>query len=395
MNIKKPFMATTIYLASCIFLTAVCSKAFANKDIMPLEKPRIIKKAMKYMAYPPVTVTAHIASRSKGSKHDFYSEGDYWWPNPEDLDGPYIRQDGESNPANFIEHRLSMIRLSEIIGTLASAYLIQDDNQYIDHGVKHLEAWFVNSETKMNPSLKYGQAIKGRHEGRSIGIIDTLHLVEVARGAKILMQSEHFPPSSAKNIKQWFATYLEWMNTHPYGQKEREHPNNHGVCWSLQAAAFADLTGNQQQIDWVKKRFKDVYVTEMMDKDGGFPAELARTKPYGYSLFVLDAMAGIAQLTSDNQDDLWQFKTADGRGMQLAMKFITPYINDKTTWPLKPDVLYWHDWPVRHPSLIFAAQAFNNKHYFNSWAGLEADPTTYEVLRNLPIRHPLLWIHTQ
>ena len=131
MNIKKPFMATTIYLASCIFLTAVCSKAFANKDIMPSEKPRIIKKAMKYMAHPPVTVTAHIASRSKGSKHDFYSEGDYWWPNPEDLDGPYIRRDGESNPANFIEHRLSMIRLSEIIGTLASAYLIQYDKQYV------------------------------------------------------------------------------------------------------------------------------------------------------------------------------------------------------------------------------------------------------------------------
>ena len=29
--------------------------------------------------------------------------------------------------------------------------------------------------------------------------------------------------------------------------------------------------------------------------DGSFPQELARTKPYGYSLFNLDAMAIIAQ----------------------------------------------------------------------------------------------------
>ena len=33
----------------------------------------------------------------------------------------------------------------------------------------------------MNPHLLYAQAIKGRFTGRSIGIIDTLHLVEVAR----------------------------------------------------------------------------------------------------------------------------------------------------------------------------------------------------------------------
>ncbi len=58
----------------------------------------------------------------------------------------------------------------------------------------------------------------------------------------------------------------------------------------------------------------------MMDKQGGFPAELARTKPYGYSLFVLDAMATIAQLISENGDDLWHYQTDDGRGMALAMQ---------------------------------------------------------------------------
>ncbi len=35
----------------------------------------------------------------------------------------------------------------------------------------------------MNPNLQYAQAIKGRFTGRGTGIIDTLHLVEVARAA--------------------------------------------------------------------------------------------------------------------------------------------------------------------------------------------------------------------
>ncbi len=35
----------------------------------------------------------------------------------------------------------------------------------------------------MNPNLQYAQAIQGRFTGRGTGIIDTLHLVEVARAA--------------------------------------------------------------------------------------------------------------------------------------------------------------------------------------------------------------------
>ena len=29
--------------------------------------------------------------------------------------------------------------------------------------------------------------------------------------------------------------------------------------------------------------------------------------------------------------------------------------------------------------------------YLTAWERLEADPTTFEALRNLPLRHPLLW----
>ena len=69
---------------------------------------------------------------------------------------------------------------------------------------------------------------------------------------------------------------------------------------------------------------------------GGFSAELQRTKPYAYSLFTIDAMAGIAQIASTLTDDLWAFQLADGRGMQRGIVFIAPYIQDKTAWPHSP-----------------------------------------------------------
>ncbi len=285
-----------------------------------------------------------------------------------------------------------MIRLSDIIGTLTSAYLITKDEKYAAQATVHLKAWFVNEETKMNPSLLYGQAITGRHSGRSIGIIDTIHLVEVARGAKMLCDSQSFTSKDQTSVKAWFRKYLAWINTHSYGKREKMHPNNHGVCWSLQAAAFADLLGDSKQLEWIRNQFKTVYLKKMMDSKGGFPAELKRTKPYGYSLFVIDAMAGVAQLASTAEDDLWTFQMPDGRGMKKGMEFIVPYIVDKKIWPKKPDVMYWDEWPVRHPSLLFAGLKFRNASYLAVWRKLEADPETFEVLRNLPLRHALLWV---
>ena len=367
-------------------------KEVVSFDLLAVEKPRILAKAKSYLSEKPRTVTADFCVRSEGDEHDFYSEGDYWWPNPEDPAGPYVRRDGQTNPANFIAHRMSMIRLSELIGTLASAFLLTQDEKYAGKAVAHLKAWFVDENTMMRPSLLYGQAIKGKYSGRSIGIIDTLHLVEVARGAKFLMESKSFNHQDGKAVRHWFARYLNWINTHEYGIKEKKHPNNHGVCWSLQAAAFADLVKDEAMLSWIRQQFKTVYLAEMMNEEGGFPAELKRTKPYGYSLFILDAMAGIAQIASNQSENLWTFETSRGRSMRKGLQFLFPYIIDKKKWPWQPDVMYWEEWPVRHPSLLFSGVNLGIRKYIEAWKRLEADPTTFEVLRNFPLRHPLLWI---
>ena len=360
-------------------------------DIVEIETPRLLKKADHYLLEPPITVTAEQCERSAGGRHDFYSEGDYWWPDLSNPNGPYIRKDGLSNPDNFVAHRKAMMRLSDIIGTLASLYKMTGESAYAKRAVNHLKAWFVDEDTKMNPSLLYGQAIKGRHTGRSIGIIDTIHLVEVALGAKVLLGASEFLQSDQSGVIGWFRIYLDWLNSHPYGQTEREHPNNHGVCWSLQAAAFATLVGDEAQLAEIRQRLKTIYITEMMNQDGGFPAELARTKPYGYSLFMIDVMAGVAQLASTPEDDLWTFELPDGRGMRKGIEFIAPFIKNKEAWPLPADVMYWDEWPVRHPSLLLAGLKFSNPEYLALWQKFEPDPTAYEVLRNLPMRHPLIW----
>ena len=361
-------------------------------DIVAIERPRIREKVALCLQEEPTTVTASHCPRSAGGLHDFYSEGDYWWPDPKDPEGPYIQRDGMSNPDNFVEHRHAMVRLSDIVGTMTSAYILTGDELYVKHAVKHLKAWFVDESSRMNPNLLYGQAIKGVATGRSTGVIDTIHLVEVARGAAILSRSPAFTSRDFDAVKSWFHDYLKWLTTHPYGVGERKSGNNHAVCWCMQAAAFAQLVDDQQVLASIREQFKTVFIAKQMAADGSFPAELRRTKPYGYSLFVIDAMAGIAQIASSSNDDLWSFELPDGRGMRKGMEFIFPFVQDKSKWPGKHDVLYWDEWPVRQPSLLFAGVKLEKPEYLQLWTRLKADSDVAEVKRNVPLRYPLLWV---
>jgi hypothetical protein len=362
------------------------------KEVAVIERARLLRAAEAFLGEAPVTVTASHSPRSAGGLHDFFSEADYWWPDPASPDGPYIQRDGLSNPANFVEHRRAMIRMSTQVATLTSAYVLTGDERFAAHALRHLRAWFVTDDTRMNPNLLYAQAIKGRATGRGTGIIDTIHLVEVARAAEHLARSKSASPADLAAIRRWFADYLEWLQTHEYGIQERDAKNNHGTCWVMQVAAFARLTGNAGVLDDCRRRYKDVLVPSQMAADGSFPLELKRTKPYGYSIFNLDAFAVICQILSSPADDLWTWAMPDGRGMRRAMAWLFPFLKDKGTWTASKDVMYFDEWPVRQPSLLFAGLAYRDQAYLGLWASLNGSPTTEEVIRNLPVRHPMLWI---
>jgi hypothetical protein len=376
------------YLA-LVALAAAQSQKF---DVSAFDRDRVLKAANGYLSEAPITITASSSPRSAGGVHDFFSEGDYWWPDPQNPDGPYIQRDGMTNPDNFIDHRRYLMRLSVQVPALVAAWKLIGDQRYAAHAAKHLRAWFLDEKTRMNPSLKFAQAIKGRVTGRGIGIIDTIHLVEVARAIEALEESTALSKAERTGIKQWFADYLNWMTTHPNGIEEREAKNNHGTCWVMQVAAFARLTGNQELLGYSRERFKTVLIPNQMAADGSFPQEMRRTKPYGYSLFNLDATATICQILSTPQENLWTFELADGRGMRKAMAFMTPYIRDKKSWPLKPDVMYDQEWPMRHCSLLFAGKALDKRDYVELWKSLKADSAVEEVIRNFFIRQPVLWL---
>jgi hypothetical protein len=338
-----------------------------------------------------LTITAFPAKRSAGGLHDFYSQADYFWPNPQNPSGPYINRDGQSNPDNFNEHRKVMIALSIQMPALTAAWVLTEDSRYGERACDHLRAWFVTAETRMNPNLEYAQAVQGVSTGRSYGIIDTLHLVEVARAASILAPKMLNAQDNAA-LKAWFSGYLDWLGNSDHGKAERDTKNNHAMCWALQAAEFARLVGDDTIRNEVYRRYREILLPDQLAEDGSFPKELARTKPYSYSIFNFDVMACLCQSLKGLTPDPVAFQLAGGRGFSKAAEFIYPYLKDKSAWKWAKDVEHFEALPVRSPGLLFSGIAFREQKYIDLWKTLNPDPADREIVRNYPIRQPLLWV---
>jgi hypothetical protein len=361
-------------------------------ELTSYERPRIIRLAETSLTAVPKTIVTARNPRSAGGVHDFSSEGDYWWPDPKQPDGPYIQRDGLTNPDNFVAHRRLLLEFVRHTGRLAAAYKVTGDQRYAKAAIRHLHAWFVDAETKMNPNLLYAQAIQGRSTGRSIGVIDTLHLAEVALAVEVLRRSSATNTAEETAIVGWFRDYLSWITTHPYGVEESKAKNNHGTCWTLQAACFARLVSDESVLAECRRRLTEIHLPDQMAADGSFPQELRRTKPYGYSIFNLDVMTALAVVLSTKESDLMRHTVTDGRSLIKGVEFLAPFIADKSKWPKQPDVMYWNDWPVRQPFLLFGAIAAGREDWLELWQKLDADPQVEEIRRNFPVREPVLWI---
>ena len=399
--IKSSLISISVILMSVLFSCSTKDNNNEEKqskdgilgEVKQVEANRLKPRADSLLSAEVITVTDSKSSRSSGDEHEFYSEGDYWWPDPDNPGGPYKRRDGMTNPDNFTAHRKAMRRISILVPELVSLYLIAGNDAYADAAIKHVNAWFVDKDTYMKPHMLYSQAISGRVTGRGIGIIDAIHLVEVVKAIQVLEEENQIKEENLEDIKAWFAEFNEWITTHPYGAVERHNGNNHSTCWAMQVATYAKLTENDSLMNAMREFYKNTIVPGQLADDGTFPRELARTKPYGYALFNLDAMTTLCQVASTEKDSLWEYVYNDSLNIKEAVDYMLPYIKDKSKWPYPDDVMYHEYWPMRHNALLFAYMAYGDEEYYEVWKSLKPESDVDEVNRNFFIRAPLLWLN--
>ncbi|MEO0734852.1 MAG: alginate lyase family protein, partial [Bacteroidota bacterium] len=167
------------------------------------------------------------------------------------------------------------------------------------------------------------------------------------------------------------------------------HPNNHSVWYAAQVAAFAALTDRPEEMMLARRRFKEM-ISAQMEDSGGFTDELKRTKPYIYTLFILEGYSVLAELASTPEDNLWTYEGTHG-SLRKGWDFMLPYLKDKSAWSYPPDVMHYEHVPIQSPGLRLAARAYDDAEMMAVWDSLDPRRANAEIERNFPLREPLLW----
>jgi hypothetical protein len=321
------------------------------------------KEADKAMSVAPASVTQKERVAPSGDKHDYMSQGPYWWPDPSKPNGlPYIRRDGERNPElKTNSDEAAMNRTISAAHALALGWWLFGDQKYADQSALLLRTWFLDHATRMNPNLNFAQGIPGRNTGTKSGIIETHGLPSVIDAVGLLAGSPSWTNSDQQGMLDWFSRYLEWLQTSKLGREEAESKNNHGTWYDVQVADFAIFIGNRDLAKSVIRDARGKRIARQVEPDGQQPLELARTKAFSYSCFNLSALMTLARLGDVVGEDLWTFQTGDGRSIRAALDFLVPYAAGTKKWEY-PQITGFNSSDLV-PALLISADRYRDASY--------------------------------
>ena len=232
--------------------------------------------------------------------------------------------------------------------------------------------------------MLYSQAIPGSVPGQGFGIVDTIHLVEVALAIITIQKSSALSKDDLSHFVAWFSEYLAWIVHHPYGKLVQRYSSNHIICWVMQAAAFATLTKNDRVLQICLEVYKDQLIPNQMN---------AKAESISHALFTQNAIAAVCQILSFYEQDLFLFQTTQGEDIRRGVKSIQSYVEDTEKRQYQQNVPHWTYFPVRQCALLFTGLALSNIKLLDLWKSLRLNMDELEAQQATFIDYPLLWVY--
>jgi alginate lyase len=356
-------------------LAAIKSKIAEGTKSYDAPLAKLVRDAESALKQGPFTVISKTRAPASGDMHDYFSQAPYYWPDPTRPDGlPYINRDGERNPEiDTIGDARSMELMLSASQTLALAYFFKADDRYAERAALVLRVWFLDPRTRMNPNMNYAQAVPGRSEGTAGGIIDSHNLPQVLDAVGLLERSKAWSAEDDRGMRDWFSQYLDWMMNSKNGLAEAKAENNHGSYYDAQIVSIALFLNREELAKRVLEEAKTKRIARQIEPDGRQPLELRRTKSWDYAVFNLQALFRLAILGDRVGIDLWNYRTADGRGLRQALDWLVPFALGSQPWTGQQIVKF--EPGLLTPQIRQAAASYNNAAYREMYIKLSSsDP---------------------
>ncbi|MEP0357120.1 alginate lyase family protein [Paraglaciecola sp.] len=300
-----------------------------NKASIDTQKAyaQLIKQADTALSLDGFSVIDKTILAPSKDAHDYLSLSRYWWPGPSKPNGiPWVRRDGVTNPDTQTDSvdRKRLGAMTKYVHILALAYFFSGEHKYAQKGTDFIKRWFLDRDTKMNPHLEFAQSVPGIDIRRRSGILDGRLIPEKVLDAVTLFStSSWWSKQDNAEMNQWLDTYLKWLTTSELGLQGAKQTNNHGSWYYFQVAALSWYLGYEAELYKAVQNTKR-HMLQQFDEKGAQHHELARSRPYFYSCFNLEALTSIAVIANKINIKLWQYQPADSRLLTAAVKYLIP-----------------------------------------------------------------------
>lgn len=295
----------------------------------------LIARADKALARKPGSVTDKRTIPLSDDRRDYLSLAPYWWPDPANPKGPYLRRDGEVNPERDTNRfdRSSLGRMVNDADALALAYYYSGEQKYADGGAAVIRTWFLDPDRAMNPNMNYAQAVPGHSNGRSEGVLETSSFIGVIDAVGLIGPSGALTTAEVTALENWFSRYIDWMRKSENGKGEGAKQNNHGVWYDAQLARFALFARRPDVARSVIVAFPKARIEKQVDAAGKLPEELARTRSFHYSIYTLKAAYTLADSAACLGIDIYGYQGVKGRSLRKATDYLAAYRGRSADWP--------------------------------------------------------------
>jgi len=355
--------------------------AIIRKEAWTLDPARRLRgEAEKRLKEGPWTVTSERPEGVDIDERDYYSEAPYWWPNSEDPSAPYIRRDGQTNPARFTANKIALNAMADAVFTLGSAAYFLNEPRYARRAARDIHVWFVDPNTRMNPNLDYSQAIRNTNLGRGAGIVDGRAFIRVVQGMEFLAQTGAWEARDETAARKWFEQYLHWLTHSKNGEDEKRAGNNHATWWTAQVAAIASFVENKTEEQAAFDYYRDHIFARQIDANGSAPREESRTKSLWYSAFNLEACTTVCRIAQMHGVDLWNVKAKNGASISTVIDYLEPYLTDPKKWQKEQIIDYANDGLY---FLAFAGMGLKKPAYVATFRKLEKPEGAWLALVDL------------
>jgi hypothetical protein len=308
--------------------------AISRKEAWTVDSVRRIRaEAEKRMKEGPWTVTSErpVGITPEPDVHDYFSEAPYWWPNPDNPSGPFIRKDGQVNPNRFYANKAALNSMCDAVFTLGAAAFFLDEPKYGQRAARVIQVWFINPRTRMNPHMQYGQVIRGVTSGGS-GILDGRSFLRAIQGMEFLAQTRTWDLKEQAAVRKWFEEYLRWLTTSEDALDEKHSGNSHASWWAAQTAAVASFVENSAAQQMVFKYYADHIFPRQIRIDGGAPREESRARPLSFEAFNLEAFTTVCRIAQVQGVNLWTVQSGKNATIGTVIGYLEPYLSDPRKW---------------------------------------------------------------